>query len=309
MRQSVSACINELNEKNFYSKTIKNSFFKRGDIFSAIVSVKNYENEFYKKQQNYTKSQILPINRELLPFLSRKSVKSADSMLDCWDLNKNCSQKYIIFFGGIGTDKSSQNAQNAYKIFLENGYGVLAFDYSGCGKSSGVFSKKNIEKNANSVYKYLTEKGIKPQNIGIVAHSMGSAAALSLCARKNSVAFLVLLNPFNKASDMVRVIAEKLDMPEFVKNIIKKLPSVLLPIKNRFDNEKYFQKTTIPVQIIHNRHDNVIPVELCQKLCYSCCKKNNVEYIELSGNDHEINEDKVLLSKNFVNKVFANINF
>ena len=66
----------------------------------------------------------------------------------------------------------------------------------------------------------------------------------------------------------------------------------MFPLKNKFDNIKALSNINKPVLILHNKKDGTIPVELARKL-YKNTKNVNITYLELDGEDHEINKEKI----------------
>ena len=128
---------------------------------------------------------------------------------------------------------------------------------------------------------------------------MGAAVALDFAA-KNNLSFVLLLNPFNKASDMVKTIAQHLFIPDFIKETVKSLPDFLIPIKNRFNNEKTLKHVEAPTLILHNKSDDTIPVRLSRKLYFRNKLKKNITYLELDGSTHDITQDKIDICLHFI---------
>lgn len=300
--ETVKDCINDLNKEEFYAKKIKNSVLKNFNIAMCYLSIVKYEQTFYKNQGEYTRNFCNLIMDELCGSIKHVVLKTEDNFsIDCWDINPKNSKKYIIIFSGIGSEKSNTNLQKAYLKFVKNGWGVIAFDYRGRGKSSGFFCQKNALNDAYSVRNYLLSKEINSCDIGVFGHSMGAGVALDF-ASKNNTAFVVLINPFNKAADMVRNIARQLKLPDFIKNTVRKLPDFLIPLKNRFNNENALNKVQAPTLIIHTKEDDTIPVKLCRRLIQKNKDKKNITYFELEGTDHEINDDKIELCMHFIDE-------
>ena len=165
---------------------------------------------------------------------------------------------------------------------------MLVFDYRGRGKS-GAFSRCGAQMDIESAYEYLKQKGIHTDHIGIIGHSMGTGVAADFAAN-NNIAFLILLNPFSLAADMAKNIAQKVKMPFVIKQVLTKLPCSMFPLKNKFDNIKALSNINKPVLILHNKktkQSRLILQESCIK-----AKNMNITYLELDGEDHEINKEK-----------------
>lgn len=266
---------------------------KKLNMFSFFNAIKNYEQKFYQKNADYTKQSYCEVIDELKGKIDAKKLLTPDkAQIDIWDINPYNCKKYIIFCEGISSEKSNLLQQLAYLKFIRAGWGVVAFDYRGRGKSKGIFSQKAACIDTKTVYEYLKSSGIKESDIGVIGHSMGSAIAADFCS-KYKTAFTVLINPFSKAADMAKNIAQKAKLPKIINKIIQKLPSFLIPLQNRFDNESAIKKIKTPVLILHTKKDCIIPVEFARKLYSKTFLKKDVSYKELEGNDHEINEEKI----------------
>ena len=277
--------------------------FSQFNILASFFSIVQYEKYFYNKSGiSPSKIGFNSLNEFLSKNKKRFVLKKENcTLLDCWDINPNNAKKYIIFCSGIGSLKSDNDLQLAYESFVKSGFGVIAFDYSGRGKSGGEFSQKNAFYDVTLVYDYLIKKGISSYDIGIIGHSIGAAVALDF-ASKFTVSFLILLNPFSKAVDMVKNISLQLFIPDFVKDTVKKLPDFLFPLKNRFNNEKNLQKVEVPTLILHNKDDDTIPVRLGRRLYFRNKYKKNITYIELDGAEHGVNNDKIDICLHFIDE-------
>lgn len=283
---TIDSCIRDLDSLKIFDTN------KKLNLFSFFNAIKDYENIFYKTNAcniKHNSSQILPELKNKISHIRLQSTNRAE--IDMWEINPYRCKKYIIFCEGISSEKSSILQQHAYKKFIEAGWGVIAFDYRGRGTSSGIFSQSGALSDIKTIYKYLRSKNICPSDIGIIGHSMGCGVAADFCSREKT-AFTVLINPFSKASDMAKRIAIKANLPEFTRNCIQKLPSMLIPLQNRFDNEKALNKIKSPVLILHTTKDPVIPVEFARRL-YLKNQRKNVRFVELNDCDHEINEEKI----------------
>ena len=121
--------------------------------------------------------------------------------------------------------------------FLKTNYGIIGFNYPGWGDDKNKFFTKNAQESIETVYKYLIQKGIKPENIGEVAHSMG-VQLLPEFAAQNKIGFYSSCVPFNKARDEVKYYIDRTNLKPIEKKIMKYLPSFLLPLKFTLNNEK-----------------------------------------------------------------------
>ena len=285
-------------------QTDKHNIFNSTNVFNipAILnSIKNYEKNFYAENSKLTKQASYPLIKELKNCVKEKTILTKDNVkIDIWDINPFRCKKYIIFCEGISSEKSNPLQQKIYQKLTDSGWGVIAFDYRGKGKSSGYFSQNGARADMNAVFNYLILQGINPSDIGIIGHSLGSAVAVDFAIR-HKTAFIILINPFFKAADMAKKIAQKASMPDIVRKVIRNLPAFLIPLKNNFDNANALKKIKSPVYIIHTKDDPVIPVEHARKLAsINNCK--NILYTELKGSDHELNDEKIDCCLKFIER-------
>lgn len=291
---TVSDCIDKLNNNQKVVKDLKNS-----GLISCFQTLRNYEKIFYKENTEYTKIYTEKTINELKNKIVKKNIKINDKTnLDVWDINPYNCKKYVIICAGISSNKSCYSLQKLYLEIVRNCWGVIAFDYRGRGKSSGDFSQRGMRHDIESIYNYLRDKDISPNNMGIIGHSLGSYAAIEL-SRKEKIGFTIVVNPFSSATDMAKCIAHKIKLPSLIKNFIENIPDFIFPLKNKFNNIKSIKKIKTPLLIIHNEKDETIPVILARRL-YLASDSQNITYKELDGYDHEINEEK---TQNIINYI------
>ena len=99
---------------------------------------------------------------------------------------------------------------------------------------------------ALSMYKYLINKGYKPENISLYGRSLGGAVALEL-ASKVKVRSVVVQSSFSSLRDIM-----KYSHPY--------LPSILIDNKI-FNSLERIKEINAPVLIAHGTNDDVVPVE------------------------------------------------
>ena len=85
---------------------------------------------------------------------------------------------YIIFLPGFMSDIEGKKPQTLLKFAKKNKLGFLSLEYSGHGKSSGIFTDGNISIWSNDT-KRAIKKIIKKNNFVLVGSSMGAWIALN----------------------------------------------------------------------------------------------------------------------------------
>ena len=85
---------------------------------------------------------------------------------------------YIVFLPGFMSDIDGQKPQAFKKYAVKNKLGFLAIEYSGHGKSSGMFTKGNITEWSNDA-KNLIKKIVKKNKFILIGSSMGAWISLN----------------------------------------------------------------------------------------------------------------------------------
>lgn len=282
-------------------------YFKYSTIALSSVAVgylygiNTFEKHSYKT--NFSKLQVIEELKSCCKELTLKTKQ--DLAFKALDINPSNSDKYIIFCNGMFTTMDSKN-QKIYAELLKTKRGVIAFDYPGRGESTANFSQKNAQQSLESVHNYLLQKGIKQENIGIVAHSMGCAVAGKFAAT-HKLNFLVLLSPYNKAKDLVKNFVERSKLPQIIKIVVKNMPTCLIPLKYTFNNEKYLKKANCSIMIIASKDDKTVPINLTQKLKEKI-KNKNLTYKEFLIGGHEINKEKIDESIKYIQNILSEKN-
>lgn len=274
---------------NISRKLLTGTGIFTGCMAGYFTGIRLIERDAYNGKQVPYEDKIIP---ELLNSANRLDLKTKHGLeFSAMDINPNNSRKYLIYCNGLFGSMCLRK-QKTYAELLKTNYGIIGFNYPGWGDEKNKFSQKNAQESITSVYNYLTQKGIKPENIGVVAHSMGCAVASEFAAH-NKIAFVVLVSPFNKARDEVKYYIDKTNLKPFQKQIMKYLPSRILPLKFTLNNEKNLKKAECPVLILASEDDNVVPIELTRKLKNKLSEKNNIQYQEFKTGAHNIIGEKL----------------
>ena len=85
---------------------------------------------------------------------------------------------YLIFLPGFMSDIEGKKPQTFFKFAKKNKLGFLTLEYTGHGKSSGIFTKGNISIWSNDTKKVI-KKIVKKNNFILIGSSMGAWIALN----------------------------------------------------------------------------------------------------------------------------------
>lgn len=155
---------------------------------------------------------------------------------------------------------------------------LFVFDYRGFGQSSGKPSKRNLRKDGEAVYKYLTkERGVKPQKLIIWGESLGGIAA-TWTASKYPCKALILLCTFSGLDDAITYYFE----PGVKQSLAYGYANMAAMRYDIMPNRKYIRQVKCPTIILHSQTDEIIPYE-CAKILHKNIKHDKKLLITIKG--------------------------
>ncbi len=269
-----------------------NTTFKGlGDNLEKLSPLNYYMRKIFAKFTHISKCRKFMIDKELKKNLNIVELKSGKNVFQAWDINPNDSEKYIIFYHGLGQNITSN--QEFYKTMINKGYGVFAPEYGGFGDSTGSVTAKSIRENTEAAIKYLKRKGIKPDNIGVVGFSLGSFPAINMAHKNNDLKFLVLISPFNSIKNEKDILlkGQTLKLPKLIRYLLSKCPFLVDLVDNTFQNLKKVKKLKLPTYFIHSENDRIISTTSTKELANS--SKNLKQFVLLKNGGHSIETGKI----------------
>lgn len=122
---------------------------------------------------------------------------------------------------------------------------VMAYDYSGYGKSSGTPSEENCYADIEAAYRYLTEvRHLRPEQIVLYGRSLGSGPSCYLATKTalegKGVGGLILQSPLLSAYRVA-------------------FNFRFTMLGDKFANIDYAPQIACPVFIVHGTQDEVVP--------------------------------------------------
>ena len=212
---------------------------------------------------------------------------------------------YIIFLPGFMSDIEGEKPLTLFKFAKKNKLGFLSLEYSGHGKSSGIFTKGNISiwsKDARSVIK----KVVKKNNFILVGSSMGAWIALNqfdyfksqikgFVGIGSAPEFLTRLMWNKFPSKTKRELIRKGKI--LIKNGGYEYPITLQLIKDGKKNKVLNKKinSNINVTMIHGQKDEVVPT-IYSKLVLKIFTKAKKKTVIIKNGDHSLS-NKMPLKK------------
>ncbi len=196
-----------------------------------------------------------PEPRETLLPLGTRDVRlyTADNVrLHGWYLPATDAGPTILHFHGNAEDVSQQTS--LFTWAREHGFGLLAVDYRGYGKSGGniPFRQAELWHDAEAAWRYLQRQhGIPSHRVFLWGRSLGGAAAVHLATRYE-VGGVILQSTMASGLELA-----KRSFPWLPVRSLSRFP---------LQNEAMFKEVRSPVLVLHGRDDAVFPFAHAERL-------------------------------------------
>ena len=210
---------------------------------------------------------------------------------------------YLVFLHGFMSDLEGKKPQTFFKFARKKKLGFLGLEYSGHGKSSGVFTKGNISIWTSDT-KRIIKKIIKKKNFILIGSSMGSWIAINqfkyfksqikgFVGIGSAPEFLTRLmwNKFPKKTKRELLNTGNI----LIKNGGYEYPISLQLIKDGRKNKVLHRKinSKIDVTMIHGQKDEVVPVSF-SKLVLKIFSKAKRKVVIIKNGDHSLSSQRPL---------------
>ena len=219
--------------------------------------------------------------------------------------NYSKEKLYLIFLPGFMSDIEGKKPQTLLKFAKKNKLGFLALEYSGHGKSSGIFTRGNISvwsKDAKSVI----SKIVKKNNFILIGSSMGGWISM-IMHRYFSSQIKGFLGIGSAPEFLTRIMWKKFPKKtkyEIIKKGISKIKNgdyeYLITKQLIFDGKKTTNKVlnkklnnTIPVTMVHGQKDEVVPVKY-SRMVLKTFPKADKKLLIIKNGDHSLSSSKNL---------------
>jgi Dipeptidyl aminopeptidases/acylaminoacyl-peptidases len=209
-------------------------------------------------------------NYEKVSFCSLKGNISLAGYL----ITNTTSTKTIIVCHGYGDSKFMVGGRTPSdvkvdhlklaKLFLDQGFNTLLFDFRGHGSyagKTGVTIGFNEQQDLLGAINFVKSRGIGDA-IGLIGFSMGAATALSILNKTANVNFVIADSPFSDLRDYLKsnmkIWTGLPDFP-FVPMIILNFKLIYGVDYSTVSPLKSLNKSDIPILLIHGKRDTTIP--------------------------------------------------
>jgi pimeloyl-ACP methyl ester carboxylesterase len=161
-------------------------------------------------------------------------------------------------------------------LYLLKNFGdVLAYDYSGYGRSNGSCTEKEVLNSGLAAYDYAVTLGYK--QVVCYGFSMGGSISVNIASQRNPDG-LILQGTFSRISDCI---------PGFVQFLIKDF----------FRSVENANSINCPVVMLHSLKDEVVPYDSSKEL-YDMIKSRK-KFINLEGGHNTAVLNKEIFSEAF----------
>ena len=156
----------------------------------------------------------------------------------------------VYLHGNAGT---LAERADRFKLFRDEGYGVLALSWRGYGGSTGSPTEAGLLEDARAALKLVQAEGIPMSRVVLFGESLGSGVAVQLAADEATRPAAVVLDaPFTSTADVARLSYWYLPV-----NIL---------MKDQFRSDLFAPKVTVPVMVLHGTADRVTPFRFGEAL-------------------------------------------
>ena len=218
----------------------------------------------------------VPPAKSMLPGAESVSFQTADGLvLNGWFVpgpRPGASDTVLVFNGNAGN--RSDRADLAAAL-VQQGLGVLLFDYRGYADNPGKPSETGLRADARAVRGYLESRAdVNSERIVYFGESLGSGVAVEL-AVAHPPAALILRSPFTSLTDVAGMHYPYLP--------------VRILLVDRFPSLDRIAGLTCPLLIIAGDLDRIVPEKLSRTL-YEAAPVRDKRYLLVEGVGHNASE-------------------
>ena len=199
----------------------------------------------------------------------RRSIRHSRSLLDAVLVQpEGCSDAVLVICHGIG--ETFEHWTAAQNLLACQGVASLVFNYSGYGRSKGVFSAEQCEQDTLAAVSWL-RTALPGTPLSLLGFSLGTgvATAVAELVRPDS---LILCDGYTS----LREAAGSLGLPRVLTRLVPHVWRV----------EETVAKLQMPVLIVHGEQDRLFPVQMALALATACGTRGGLALIpEMAHSD------------------------
>ena len=273
--------------------------------------ISRYSDRYFRRAAQESRKfikQIIPELKDNLDIIPLRSTKKIT--ISAWDIKPNNSDQYVLFLHGMAQNVS--NYQNLYKQVNKQNIGIFAVEYRGYGANHQAnFSEDKLRHDVEVACKYLTEKkGIKPENITVIGHSLGGALATNFASKHPDIKSLILICPIVNAAKIGEKFALNKTLgegiPPSVKNFTNKIKPLNWLYSLRLSSLLKMKSNKVPTYIIQSKNDVVTPLGSARTLAKVAKRQGVLQDIQvLESGGHMVDSNKVSIIGEFLDRIYS----
>lgn len=201
-------------------------------------------------------------------------------------------RSWVLFAHGFSIGKDLKPVRTISKTLVENGYGMMRFDFTGLGESGGNFEDTNFTSNCEDIRKaaeYLREHHYAP--CVLIGHSFGGTAALKVADEIPSCKAVATIGSPCDTQHIVHQFGDKLEEIHEEGEAKVLLAGRPFVIKEQFLTDVANQNIAEQISelgralmIFHSPQDRVVSIENASHIYASA--KHPKSFVSLDGADH-----------------------
>lgn len=231
----------------------------------------------YKQTYQPSRNLVSTVKNASLEGIDLTIPSGPKNMINAWLIPNTKDAVYadwLIVFSH-GNAGNITHRQDLYQTWLHLGFNILAYDYRGYGKSTGLPSEAGTYEDLTSVLKWALENGWQRERILLLGKSLGGGVASEI-AHKNKIAGLILHSTFTS-------------IPGAGAELFPFLPVSLISTI-RHDTRSKLPQVKVPVLILHSPEDTLIRFHHAQQNYEAA---NEPKWLhEISGNHNDSEWDR-----------------
>ena len=273
--------------------------------------ISRYSDRYFRRAAQESRKfikQIIPELKDNLDIIPLRSTKKIT--ISAWDIKPNNSDQYVLFLHGMAQNVS--NYQNLYKQVNKQNIGIFAVEYRGYGANHQAnFSEDKLRHDVEIAYKYLTEKkGIKPENITVIGHSLGGALATNFASKHPDIKSLILICPIVNAAKIGEKFALNKTLGEGIPPSVKDFTNKIKPLNwlysLRLSSLLKMKSNKVPTYIIQSKNDVVTPLGSARTLAKVAKRQGVLQDIKvLESGGHMVDSNKVSIIGEFLDRIYT----
>ena len=222
--------------------------------------------------------------------------------------NNNKPLAFVLFAHCFTCSKNLKTVKYISESLTQQGFGVMAFDFTGLGESEGDFSDTNFSHNIsdlNDASEYLMENYQSPSLL--VGHSLGGTACLYVAKEIESVQAVVSIGSPNNPEHVTNLLESSLEEIEEKGESKVDIGGRKFNIKKQFlDDLKERSKSDVikdlgkSLLIFHSPQDKIVGIKNAEEIYKRA--KHPKSFVSLDGASHLLTDE---VDAKYVGEVIA----